>query len=150
MRPRYEIGKIITNEYLQIDGWENAFAIGDCASIGDTNTRKPYLPTAQNALAQAKIATDNIIQKINQILLKELKEPTEKQKVLNYITKGTMALIGKKNGVGVLFGIKIHRTIAWMFWRFYYLGNLLTLEKKIRVLMDWSIDILFKRDVSRI
>ncbi|MBA3284439.1 MAG: NAD(P)/FAD-dependent oxidoreductase [Nitrosopumilus sp.] len=140
-------GKILTDEYLQINGWKNAFAIGDCASIIDTNTGKPYPPTAQHAIAQAKTATDNIIQNINQRLSKET---NGKQKALNYKTIGTMALIGKKNGVGVLFGIKIHGTIAWMFWRFYYLGNLPTFEKKIRVMMDWSIDMLFKRDVSRI
>ncbi|MDR4492009.1 MAG: FAD-dependent oxidoreductase [Candidatus Nitrosocosmicus sp.] len=140
-------GKIITNEYLQINGWNNAYAIGDCAHIIDTNTGKPFPPTAQHAVAQAKTVTDNIILNINRRLSK-VKD--RKQNAFNYKTKGTMALIGKKNGVGVLFGVKIHGTIAWMFWRFYYLGNLPTLEKKIRVLMDWSIDMLFKRDVSRI
>ncbi len=61
-----------------------------------------------------------------------------------------MALIGKRNGVGVLFGFKVHGIVAWMFWRLYYMGNLPTLEKKIRVLLDWSVDMLFKRDVSRV
>ena len=140
-------GKITTDEYLRIKGWDNAFAIGDCASIIDSNTGKPYPPTAQHAIAQAKIATDNIIYDINQ---KFLKGSRGSSSILGYKTKGVMALIGKRNGVGVLFGFKVHGIVAWMFWRLYYMGNLPTLEKKIRVLLDWSIDMLFKRDVSRV
>lgn len=140
-------GKILTDQYLQINGWDNAFAIGDCAYIVNTDTGKPYPPTAQHAIAQAKIATENLIHKINQ---RNLNKPKGTPKVLKYKTRGIMALIGKRNGVGVLFGIKIHGVIAWMFWRLYYLGNLPTLEKKIRVLLDWSIDLFFKRDVTRI
>lgn len=140
-------GKILTDEYLRIKGWDNAFAIGDCASIIDSNTGKPYPPTAQHAIVQAKIATDNIIYDINQ---KFLKGSRGSSSILGYKTKGVMALIGKRNGVGVLFGFKVHGIVAWMFWRLYYMGNLPTLEKKIRVLLDWSIDMLFKRDVSRV
>ncbi|MDR4491228.1 MAG: NAD(P)/FAD-dependent oxidoreductase [Candidatus Nitrosocosmicus sp.] len=143
-------GKIITDEYLRIRGWDNIFAIGDCAYIMESNTKKPYPPTAQNAIAQAKIATENIISDINQKVLKvNRSKNNSSSQMLKYKTKGVMALIGKRNGVGVLFGIKIHGIIAWMLWRLYYLGNLPTLEKKIRVLLDWTIDMLFKRDVSR-
>lgn len=140
-------GKILTDQYLQIKGWDNAYAIGDCALIMDNDSGKPYPPTAQHAIVQAKTATENLIYSVNQHLKNKTKRTP---KVLKYKTKGIMALIGKRNGVGVLFGIKIHGIVAWMFWRLYYLGNLPTLEKKIRVLLDWSIDLLFKRDVTRI
>jgi NADH dehydrogenase len=61
-----------------------------------------------------------------------------------------MALIGKRNGVGILFGHKVHGFTAWWLWRSYYLGNLPTLEKKLRVMADWVIDLFFKRDVTRV
>ncbi len=140
-------GKILTDQYLQIKNWDNVYAIGDCALIMDNDTGKPYPPTAQHAIVQAKTATENLIYGINQHLKNKTKRTP---KMLKYKTKGIMALIGKRNGVGVLFGIKLHGIVAWMFWRLYYLGNLPTLEKKIRVLLDWSIDALFKRDVTRI
>src|ERR671923_1972711 len=56
--------------------------------------------------------------------------------------KGRIALIGKRNGVGILYGHKVHGFIAWFFWRLYYLGNLPTIEKKLRVMADWFIDLL--------
>jgi NADH:ubiquinone reductase (H+-translocating) len=61
-----------------------------------------------------------------------------------------MALIGQRNGVGILLGHKVYGFTAWWLWRSYYLGNLPTLEKKIRVAGDWFIDLFFKRDVTRL
>jgi NADH dehydrogenase len=64
--------------------------------------------------------------------------------------KGVMALIGKRNGVGILFGHKMHGFIAWFMWRLYYLGNLPTAEKKLRVMVNWFIDLTSKGDVKEI
>jgi NADH:ubiquinone reductase (H+-translocating) len=61
-----------------------------------------------------------------------------------------MALIGKRNGVGLLLGYKVHGFIAWSIWRFYYLSTLPTVQKKLRVMVDWFIDLFFKRDVTRL
>ena len=61
-----------------------------------------------------------------------------------------MALIGQRNGVGILLGHKVHGFTAWWLWRSYYLGNLPTVEKKLRVAVDWFIDLFFKRDVTRL
>jgi NADH:ubiquinone reductase (H+-translocating) len=101
----------------------------------------PYPPTAQHALRQARVAANNIISLINR---------TAKKVVSNYKTNGMMALIGQRNGVGILFGYKVHGFTAWWLWRSYYLGNLPTLEKKLRVSVDWFIDLFFKRDVTRL
>ncbi|MGI0060161.1 MAG: hypothetical protein ACREBJ_10390, partial [Nitrosotalea sp.] len=68
----------------------------------------------------------------------------------NYKSRGIMAQIGKRNGVGILFGIKTHGLLAWMIWRAYYLSQLSTFEKKFRVLIDWSIDLFFKPDITRL
>ncbi|MGB6673113.1 MAG: hypothetical protein WBE34_11810 [Candidatus Nitrosopolaris sp.] len=61
-----------------------------------------------------------------------------------------MALVGKRNGVGILLGHKVHGFTAWWLWRLYYLGILPTTEKKLRVTVDWIIDLFFKRDVTRL
>jgi NADH dehydrogenase len=137
-------GRIVANKYLEINGYENgAFVVGDCACITDPHTGSPYPPTAQHALRQAKVATKNIIFAINGM-------PNDRKISFDYKTKGMMALIGKRNGVGILLGLKVHGFTAWFLWRLYYLGNLPTTEKKLRVMVDWFIDLFFKRDVSRL
>lgn len=135
--------RIITNNYLEVSGHvDSAMAVGDCACILDPRTGKPYPPTAQHALRQGKIAAKNLIAKING--QESNKEP------FDYKTKGVMTLIGKRNGVGIIFGHKVHGFVAWWFWRLYYLANLPSVEKKLRVSVDWMIDLFFKRDVTRL
>ena len=73
----------------------------------------------------------------------------EKQK-FDYKTKGMMAEIGKRTGVAKLFGFKVHGFMAWWLWRSYYLSNLPTPKKKLKVMGDWTSDLLFKPDVSQV
>ena len=145
-------GKVISNDYLKLKGWNNVFAIGDCAHIMDPNTDKPYPPTAQHAIRQAKVAADNMISDIQRRISSSVAARSLDRKVqkIEYETKGIMALIGKRNGVGVVFGFKVHGILAWWLWRMYYLGNLPSMEKRLRVTIDWIIDVLFKRDVTRL
>jgi NADH dehydrogenase len=133
----------MTNNYLEVSGHvDSAMAVGDCACITDPRTGKPYPPTAQHALRQGKIAAKNLIVKIN--------GQESNKESFNYKTKGVMTLIGKRNGVGIILGHKVHGFVAWWFWRSYYLSNLPTVEKKLRVSVDWMIDLFFKRDVTRL
>ena len=136
-------GRIITNNFLEVAGYtDSIMALGDCACVTDPNTGKPYPPTAQHAIRQGKVAAINLISTIK--CQENHKEP------FDYKTKGVMTLIGKRNGVGIILGHKIHGFAAWWFWRSYYLVNLPTVEKKLRVLVDWLIDLFFKRDVTRL
>lgn len=136
-------GRIITNNYLEVAGFtDSVIALGDCACVTDPNTGKPYPPTAQHALRQGKIAAINLISKI--------KGKENHKESFDYKTKGVMTLIGKRNGVGIILGHKVHGFVAWWFWRSYYLVNLPTVEKKLRVSVDWIIDLFFKRDVTRL
>jgi NADH dehydrogenase len=151
---RDKVGRIIANNNLEVQGISttNVYALGDCASITDPNTGKSYPPTAQHAIRQAKVAAENIIStvKSSSISVRQRNDINNKKKIFNYKTKGIMALIGKRNGVGILFEYKVQGFLAWLLWRLYYLGNLPTTEKKLRVIIDWSIDLLFKRDVTRL
>jgi NADH:ubiquinone reductase (H+-translocating) len=131
---------------LEIIGCKYAFAVGDCASIEDPRTGNPYPPTAQHALRQARVTAKNIISLVNG----RSADDDAKRVIFDYKTKGMMALIGKRNGVGILFGHRVHGFTAWWLWRSYYLGNLPTVEKKLRVAVDWFIDLFFKRDVTRL
>ena len=134
--------RIICNNHLELSGYEGqVYALGDCASITDPHTRKPYPPTAQHAIREGKIAAKNIVPSI---------ERKRKRQNFNYKTKGMMAEIGKRAGVAELFGFKIHGFIAWWLWHSFYLSNLTTIKKKLKVMGDWTTDLLFKPDVAMV
>jgi NADH dehydrogenase len=146
-------GKVVTDKYLQIKDYEDVYAIGDCALIIDPNTGKPCPPTAQHAIREGQIAAENIISSIK----KELKprEKTAEVKKSNktefsYKTRGIMATIGKRNGVAMIFGHSIKGIFAWGIWRFFYLTHLPTLENKLRVMVDWGIDLIFGKNLTRL
>jgi NADH dehydrogenase len=150
-------GRIIDNKYLQVKGYSNVFAIGDCASIIDPSTGKLCPPTAQHAIRQAKVAAENIKSTIrHQGNSNNGNKNTDKNNNDNdlmefdYQTRGNMATIGKKNGVAILLGLKISGFAAWWLWRTFYLVNMPTIEKRLRVMVDWTIDIFFNRDVTRL
>ena len=61
-----------------------------------------------------------------------------------------MATIGKRVGVAKIFGFKFKGLIAWFLWRTFYLSKLPMLKKKLRVIGDWSMELVFHSDVSMI
>jgi NADH dehydrogenase len=134
-------GRIVVNKFLEVQGYPGVFAIGDCAFIIDPNTGNPYPPTAQHAIREGTLVTNNIISMIEG-------KAENKKEVFDYKTKGMMATIGKRSGVGKILGLEVQGFIAWWIWRMYYLANLPTLQKKLRVMADWTLDIFFKRDVT--
>lgn len=132
-------GRIIVDKFLRLKNHQNIFALGDCASITDELTGRPYPPTAQHAVREAKIVTKNIISSIKN---------DGSLKPFVYDSKGSMAKIGKRNGAALLLGNKIREFFAWFIWRQYYLATLPTTEKKIRVAIDWLADLFFPRDIT--
>jgi len=135
-----EKGKIIVNEFLEIPDFPGVFAIGDCCQTIDPSTKKPYAPTAQLAEAHAKIAAHNLYALIR----------NKQKKNFEYKSKGQMAIIGKRSGIASVFGMNIHGFLAWWLWRSVYLSKISRLEKRVRVLLDWAIDLFFDRDISRL
>ena len=135
-----EKGKLIINDYLEVPDFPGVFAVGDCALFLDPCTKRPFPPTAQIAEAQAKTAAKNLI---------ALMKNSEKEK-FEYHSKGQMAIIGKRTGIATFLGMNISGFWAWLIWRNVYLSKITTLDKKIRVFLDWTIDLFFDRDISRL
>lgn len=132
-------GKILVNEFLEVPEFPGVFAIGDCALFMNAETKRPYPPTAQIAEAQADAAAKN---------LKSLIRSEEKKKFA-FKMKGQMAVIGKHTAIGTFFGSKIAGFWAWFLWRTIYLSKIPKVDKRIRVMLDWTIDLFFDRDISR-
>jgi NADH dehydrogenase len=133
-------GKVIVNDFLEVPEFSGVFAIGDCALFMDPQTNRPFAPTAQLAEAQAKIAAYNL-----NALIKNL----EKKK-FQFQSKGQMAIIGKRTGIATFLGMNISGLLAWLIWRNVYLSKIALPDKKVRVFLDWTIDLFFDRDISRL
>src|ERR1051326_381300 len=130
-------GRIATTEYMEVPDLPGVWAVGDCASIPDRATGKPYPPTAQHALRQGRVLARNIRAAIRG----ESKTP------FVFSTLGQLAAIGKRTGVAQIFGFNFSGFVAWWLWRTIYLSKLPRFEKKCRVALDWTLDLLFSKDL---
>jgi len=133
-------GRILVNQFLQVPQFPEVFAIGDCSIFDPTLLMKKYPPTAQIAEAHAKAAAHN---------LKQLVSGGE-MLAFDYTWKGQSALIGKRTGVATFFGINVAGFLAFILWRNLYLSKIRGWEKKLRVWIDWNLDLFFRRDISRL
>ena len=125
--------------FLKYQYFPGVFAIGDCALFVDPESKRPYPPTAQLAEAQAKTAAKNLYSLIRN---------GEKTKFV-FKSKGQMAIIGKRTGIASFFGSNIAGFWAWLLWRNVYLSKIPRMDKRVRVFLDWTIDLFFDRDISR-
>ena len=134
-------GRVLVDKYLRLVGHPEVFALGDCAAVPDSDTGKYYPPTAQHALRESKIVSQNI----KRILSGDLG-----LKEFSYHSKGMMATIGNKAGVASLMGLSITGVLAWIIWRTYYLFHLPTFESKIKIGVGWAINLFFGTDLTLI
>src|SRR6266581_3723340 len=132
-----ERGRVATNEYMEVSDWPGVWAVGDCASIPDPRSGKPYPPTAQHALRQGRVLARNMCA----VIRGGVKKP------FVFSTLGQLAAIGKSTGVAQMFGFNFSGFVAWWLWRTIYLSKLPRFEKKCRVALDWSLDLLFSKDL---
>ena len=132
-----ERGRVPVNEYLEVRGWPNVWALGDCAVVPDPRTGKPYPPTAQHALRQGRVLAHNIAAQIR----------GGRKKAFVFTTLGQLAAIGRRTGVANILGINFSGFIAWLLWRSIYLMKLPRLERKFRVALDWTLDLFLTKDL---
>jgi NADH dehydrogenase len=132
-----ERGRLVVNQFLEVVGWPGVWALGDCAAVPDASTGKTSPPTAQHALREGKVLARNITADIR----------GQSKRPFVFSTVGQLAAIGKRTGVANIFGVNFSGFIAWWLWRAIYLSKLPRLEKKLRVAVDWSLDLLFSKDI---
>ena len=134
-----ERGRLLVSEFLAVTGVPGLWAAGDCAAVPVSNTEKFHPPTAQHGLREGLVAAKNIEAVV-------LDRPL---KAFTFTTLGQLATIGRRTGVAMVFGIKFSGFIAWMLWRTVYLMKLPRLPKKLRVMVGWTLDLLFAKDIEQ-
>jgi NADH dehydrogenase len=133
-------GRIVVNEYLEVEAFPGVWALGDCSLVPDGKTGRFHPPTAQHALREGRCAARNIAAAI----LGRRKES------FRFATLGQLAAIGHRTGVANVFGLNFSGFLAWWLWRTVYLLKLPRFEKKVRVALDWTLDLFFSKDFARV
>lgn len=132
-------GRVVVDATLEVPGFPGVWAAGDCAAITDPISKTPYPPTAQHALREGWRAGMNINARLS----------GKKSRPFQYKAPGQLAAIGRRTGVARIFGLKFSGVLGWVLWRSVYLMKLPRLEKKLRVGLQWTLDVVFERDLGQ-
>jgi NADH dehydrogenase len=133
-------GLISTAADMSVSGLEGVWAIGDCAAVVNAEDDQLSPPTAQFAVRQGRQLAQNIERAV-------AGRPTHP---FSYRSRGHLATIGHRKAVAHVLGLKLSGFPAWLIWRAVYLLMLPTLLRKLQVFSEWSLDLLFPRDVTQL
>lgn len=133
-------GRMVCTAELQVYGVPGLWAAGDAAAVPDLSVEDPDAlcgPSAQHALRQARRLAGNLVATLRGRRLRPYRHPYA----------GSVASLGLHKGVAEVYGIKLRGWPAWMLHRLYHLGQMPTFNRKARVLADWALAFLFRREV---
>ncbi len=133
--PKDERGYILCDRECRVRGMQNIWAIGDSA-VNIDREGKPYPATAQHAVREGIAVADNLVR----VLRGDPPRP------FNFRTQGTLAALGCRTGVAQIFGLRLSGFPAWWQWRTVYLLKMPGLSRKVRIAIDWTLDLFFRRD----
>lgn len=125
---------------FRCEGFENVWALGDCALVPNGYDQQPSPPTAQFAVREAKW------------LAKNLRSIQRGKPMAPFYFKplGAFASIGSRRAVGMAFGLRFSGLPAWFLWRGIYLSKMPTLARKLQIAFDWFWQMLFPRDIVQL
>jgi NADH dehydrogenase len=132
-------GRVLVDGTMRSRSHPNVWGIGDCAVIPDP-TGKPYPQLAQHALREARVLAANITSAIG----------GGSTTPFAYQTLGTLASLGDYQGVGRVMKVKLRGILAWWAWRSYYLFQMPRLERKLRIVLDWTVALFFPHDIVKL
>jgi NADH dehydrogenase len=137
-------GAVVVDSTLAVPGHPCIWALGDCAAVTDGKTGKPCPPTAQFALREAATLARNIKAALE----------GRASKPFHFDSLGALCVVGHQTACAELTvpfarnkSMQFSGLLAWLMWRGIYLGKLPGLERKVRVLIDWTIELFFPKDI---
>jgi NADH dehydrogenase len=138
-------GRLAVDEYFRLKGEDRVFTLGDIAGYVDNKNSKEgkvmTLPMlAQVAVGQSRTVAGNIIAAVQ----------GKKLKSFDYHSKGSMVSVGQWFAIGEIFSMKMAGKFAWWMWRTIYLFKFLSWKKRVRIVIDWTLDALYPRDITKL
>ena len=133
--PLDERGRVEVDEFLRVRGHEHVWALGDCALVPNTRSERPDPPTCQHALRQARRLAKNLV---------GAPEP------YGYRMMGQVATLGRHKGIAEVLGLRLHGFLGWFVTRSYHLYQLPLVSRKVRVVVDWTVALFFRRDIAEL
>jgi NADH dehydrogenase len=130
--PLDERGRVEVDELLRARGHEHVWALGDCARVPNRMSEHPDPPTSQHALRQARRLAKNVAGDLAPY---------------SYRMLGQVATLGRYKGIADVLGLRLRGFPGWFVTRSYHLYQLPLLSRKLRVIADWTVSLLFRRDV---
>jgi NADH:ubiquinone reductase (H+-translocating) len=125
---------------LRVDGVDGAWSAGDSAAVPDLSKDDPAAlcgPTAQHAVRQAKRLGDNLVASLRDQEIHDYK----------HAYAGSVASLGLHRGVAEVYGVKLRGLPAWWMHRTYHVTRMPTLNRKVRVIADWTLALFFRREI---
>jgi NADH dehydrogenase len=133
-------GRLIVDQTLQLKGYPDVFVLGDLACFKDEKTDRCLPALAQVATKQAKVVAENI-----KCLVRG--RPCQP---FTYHHSGDLVSLGRWLAVGEISKFSFSGHFAWWLWRTVYLSKLISWPKKIKVAVDWTLNLFMPRDISQL
>ena len=130
--PLDERGRVKVGDHLRVEGLEHVWALGDCARVPNQASPEPDPPTSQHALRQARRLAKN---------LRGDPQP------YRYRMLGQVATLGRYKGIADVPGFRFTGFLGWFITRTYHLYQLPLFSRKLRVVVDWTVSLFFRRDI---
>ena len=124
-----QFGRYIVNEFNEVKGCENIFAIGDIACMISDKYPKGHPMVAQPAIQQGKLLGKNLKRKIN----------NNSMTPFSYFDKGSMATVGRNKAVVEVAGMRFSGWFAWILWMVVHLAFLVGFRNKMVALANWIV-----------
>ncbi|MSQ23864.1 MAG: cyclic nucleotide-binding domain-containing protein [Chloroflexi bacterium] len=136
--PKDERGRIKVNEFLEVEGRPEVWALGDCTAVPNQATGVLAPPTAQFAQREGKLVARNIAAAV---------KGQGSRESFHHPGLGQFVAVGRRFAVANVLGMNVSGFLAWWLWRSVYLMKLPGLSRKVRVAIDWTLDLVFGRDI---
>jgi NADH dehydrogenase len=137
---RKERGRIVVDPHLEAPEHPGVWALGDAALAVDARSGEPSPPTAQHATRQARCVAENIVAALY----------GTPRRAFAFSALGKLGSLGRRSAVAEIGGVKLSGFVAWWLWRTIYLMKLPGLDRKLRVAVDWTLDLLLPADIVQL
>ena len=135
-----ERGRIVVAPDLAVPGHPGVWALGDCALVQNAFDGQAAPPTAQFAVREGCLLANNLLAVLN----------GRTTRAFRHKPLGAMASIGHMKGVALVLGLPLSGLPAWLLWRAYYLSQMPTLGRKLRIFVEWTWGMFFPTDITHL